>query len=625
MKVKLFALCVLSFAASNSQLLAQKTVKKPNILWILTDDQRKDSNGYYNQITTGKNDSPLGYIESPNLDALAKEGVVFPNMYCNSPACAPSRNGILAGKYPHHSGVYGFEYFNGEAEFFTKTMPQIMVENGYETSLFGKAGYRNKSVDKKSATKKTEDLYKGFYQKYVLDTELERGGVTDWNKETTYGKVNGKSAKIDTRMQFFYPNNVKKSWTTEDNISDAEKAIKASVEKELDILYHNASDGEESTLIIGGVNSMPADKTLDGNILTEYRNYLQNQNKPYQSLLGDKMAGADTSKPIFTSLSFHFPHTPVMPPKEFRDRFKDKVYKIPAFDKKEELSKLPKQLVDLYNKLRIDGYSYEDKQQAIRDYYAFCAFGDYIIGKAIAEFKAYSKKNNQEYMILYTCGDHGWQLGEQGIESKFSPWELSTHTTGILVSSDKKAVPAGKVYDGFAEYVDIMPTVLAAGGVDLKAKEYQFLDGFDLAEMYSNPKLNKDYIIGEINSVAGPRSYMRTKDFAFSMRPRPLNGGPGGRYKPNENVRWGLDAPRQEVQLAFYDLRKDPMERNNLANDKNYIALTDWFRAKLGNIILGDGRIECDWKQKNVYNTSTFALGADDKKIDIPKNIVPKI
>ncbi|MGA9639398.1 sulfatase-like hydrolase/transferase [Flavobacterium sp.] len=620
MKIYVLTVALVGFTSLTFKTNAQTPKKKPNILWILTDDQRKDSNGYYNMITSGKKDSPLGYVESPNLDSLAKEGIVFTNMYCNSPACAPSRNGILAGKYPHHSGVYGFEYFNGEAPFFTKTMPQVMAENGYETSLFGKAGYRNKSVDKKS-----KELYKGFYQQYVSDNELSRAGMTDWNNTTIYGKLpNGKSGKLDTRTEFYYPSGEKKSWSRESTISAEEKAIKASVEKELDILYHNTTDGEESGLIIGGVSPMPADKTLDGNILTEYLNYLKNQDKPYKSLQGLKMSGADSKKPIFTSLSFHFPHTPVMPPKEFRDRFKDKVYVIPEFDKKEELSKLPKQLVDLYNKLKIDDYSYKEKQQAIRDYYAFCAYGDFIIGKAIAEFKTYSKKNNQEYVILYTCGDHGWQLGEQGIESKFSPWDLSTHTTGILVSSNKKEVPAGKVYEGFAEYVDIMPTVLAAGGVDLSAKEYDFLDGNNIAELYANKKINKEYIIGEINSVAGPRAYMRTKDFAFSMRPRPLNGVPGGKYKPNENVRWGIDAPREEVQLALYDLRKDPMERNNVANDKKYIELTDWFRKKLGNIVLGDGRIECDWKQKDVYNRTDFALGADDKKINIPSAIIPK-
>ncbi|SNR30888.1 Arylsulfatase A [Lutibacter agarilyticus] len=596
---------------------AQQT-SKPNILWILTDDQRTDSNGYYNEITTGKNESPLGFVMSPNLDALSKEGTVFINMYCNSPACAPSRNSMITGKYPHHSGVYGFEYFTGKTDFFNKTLPQVMTENGYETTLFGKSGYRNKDVNKKDKTP-----YDAFYEQYITDNDLMRAGITDWYNPSVWGKVNGKNQKTDSRTEFFFPNGDKKSWSREKTISKEEQEVRKSVEAELDILYHYSKPG--SDLIIGGVNSMPADKTLDGNILTEYTSYLNNQGESYTNLLGNTMNGADAKKPLFTSLSFHFPHTPVMPPKEFRDLFKDKVYKIPEFDKEAELSKLPKQLVTLYEKLKIDDLSYEDKQQAIRDYYAFCAFGDYIIGKAIVEFKAYCKKHNQEYMIVYTSGDHGWQLGEQGIESKFAPWDLSTHTTAIIVSSDKSKVPTETVYEGFAEYVDIMPTIISAGGVNISAKEYDYLDGLDMGELIENKNINKDYIIGEINSVAGPRTYMRSKDFAFSMRPRPLNGAAGGRYEPNENVRWGLDAPRDEVQMALYDLRNDPMETNNVANDKEYIKLADWFRDKLGNIILGDGRIEVNWKKGNEYSISDFALGADDKKLEIPSKIIPKV
>ena len=108
------------------------------------------------------------------------------------------------------------------------------------------------------------------------------------------------------------------------------------------------------------------------------------------------------------------------------------------------------------------------------------------------------------------------------------------------------------------------------------------------------------------------------------MRPRPLNGNPGGRYVPNENIKWGLDAPREEVQMALYDLRNDPLEQNNIANDKKYMALADWFRIKLGAIVLGDGRIESNWKNKNDYKVSNFAKGSHDRKLDIPKNIIPK-
>ncbi|QVY66130.1 sulfatase-like hydrolase/transferase [Polaribacter sp. Q13] len=594
---------------------AQKN--KPNILWIMTDDQRKDSNAYFNEITTGTKESPLGYVESPSLDKLAKEGVVYPNMHCQSPGCAPSRAGIIMGKYSFRSGVYGFEYFHNNPDFFSQLLPDAMVDQGYQTVLFGKTGVRLKGYKSK---KPKEEM--GYYQQYVdYGQDLRRTGNTDWDNTSVWGKVNGKGQKVDSRVNFYYPDGTHKSFSRYETISDAEKKVKAEVEKELDILYAYTRSTED--LIIGGVNSMPAGKTLDGNILTEFVSYLKNENKGYKILNGRNFQGVDSSKPVFANLSFHFPHTPVMPPKEFRDRFKDKVYEIPEFDKK-ELKKLPKQLQDYYKKTKIDGLKYEEKQQAIRDYYAFCAYGDDLIGKAVEEFKAYSKKHKQEYVIVYVCGDHGWQLGEQGVEGKFSPWDLSTHTTAIVVASDKKTFPAGKVYDGFTEYVDIMPTILAAGGADLSEKKFDFLDGYDMGAVLSDKKLKRDYIIGEINHVVGPRAYIKTKDFTFSMQTRPHRGKASKKYPPNVNIKWGIDAPREEVQMALYDLRVDSKERNNVANDKEYVALADWFRKKLGNIVLGDGRVECDWTKGNDFNISNFAKGADDKRIDIPNKIIPK-
>jgi hypothetical protein len=141
----------------------------------------------------------------------------------------------------------------------------------------------------------------------------------------------------------------------------------------------------------------------------------------------------------------------------------------------------------------------------------------------------------------------------------------------------------------------------------------------------NDPTKKRDYVLGEINQVGGPRAFIRTEEFAFSMKTRHHWGRPGKHYPPNENIRWGLDAPRNDVDMALYDLRIDPMERNNIANTEEYIELADWFRVKLGNIILGDGRVEVDWWQENVYAISGFAAGADDKKIAIPQELIPAV
>ena len=75
--------------------------------------------------------------------------------------------------------------------------------------------------------------------------------------------------------------------------------------------------------------------------------------------------------------------------------------------------------------------------------------------------------------------------------------------------------------------------------------------------------------------------------------------------------------------MTLYDLETDPLERNNVAYQKDYEELAAWFRNKLGRIVLGDGRIECDWSQENAYALGDFAPGADDKQADIPAELIP--
>ena len=63
---------------------------KPNILWICTDQQRFDTLGCYGN----------KFVKTPNIDTLAKEGVLFENAFSQSPICTPSRGCFLTGRYP---------------------------------------------------------------------------------------------------------------------------------------------------------------------------------------------------------------------------------------------------------------------------------------------------------------------------------------------------------------------------------------------------------------------------------------------------------------------------------------------------------------------------------------------
>ena len=108
--------------------------QQPNVLWILTDDQRYDSIGAFNRILHGRDHSELGYVESPNVDRLAAMGTTFINTYCQAPGCAPSRASMHYGRYPFRSGVYEFEYHNNNAEHCQPTLPEQMVKLGYSHS-----------------------------------------------------------------------------------------------------------------------------------------------------------------------------------------------------------------------------------------------------------------------------------------------------------------------------------------------------------------------------------------------------------------------------------------------------------------------------------------------------------
>ncbi|MDF7822377.1 sulfatase-like hydrolase/transferase [Pontiellaceae bacterium B12227] len=603
---------------------------KPNVLWIITDDQRADSISAFNQAEYGTKESPLGYVESPNVDALAREGVLFTHAICNSPACGPSRGSMHSGRYPFRNGHYAFETTHQSADFVRPVTHQVMREQGYQTAIIGKTGAYIYTYPGEHYA--GEDEIYGLRIHFKHD--LQKNGIGDIYTSAYWS--NGEGSPVNgTTETVLYPDGTKRKYIlslTKGTVSAEDLAQRNKTTKDHDLL--RSYTRSNPNLILGGLNPQPAGQTVDGGIVKAFKDYLKNENKTYKTDFKREITGVDPDKPLFVNLGFHLPHTPVLPPKSFRERFANKNYRVPDFDRT-ELDKLPPQLKQMYNAMKILGTSPEEidskkaltpaeVQTAIQDYYAFCAYGDSLIGESVEAFKAYCKKHNQEYVIIYTIGDHGWHLGEQGIEAKFTGWRQSIHNAALVVSSDKQMYPAGKVCDTLTEFVDFAPTILAAGGVNIHDKRFDYLDGCNLEEVYKGKVNERDYAVGEMNLVIGPRAYLRSKDFGFSMRTR----NTWERAKEgtlNNDIQWALTCPVEKAELALYDLRNDPLERNNVASDPEYAALAEWFRTKLGNIVLGDGRVECDWSKKNLYNTSNFAKGADDKKLDIPAELIPKI
>lgn len=118
--------------------------KKPNILFILLDDM-----GWRDLACTGST-----FYETPNIDRLAREGMVFPNAYASCPVCSPSRASFLTGKYPARVGVTDWIDMTGECHPLkgklidapylkhipegARTLAQCLQEEGYATWHVGK-------------------------------------------------------------------------------------------------------------------------------------------------------------------------------------------------------------------------------------------------------------------------------------------------------------------------------------------------------------------------------------------------------------------------------------------------------------------------------------------------------
>ncbi len=588
---------------------------KPNVLWILTDDHRYDSVRAFNQMLHGREMSELGYVESPNTDRLAKMGTTFINTYCQAQGCAPSRASMHYGRYPFRSGIFEFEYHNNNAEHCRPALPESMAELGYQTTHVGKLGVRVKTIKGAGQWAAQHPIYQqSFYFK-----DLAKAGLCGWGKGWTT-EVNGK--KLDKPIQsleyFVTPDGEFEycSLELEKLMPDLAGTCADTIEK-YDLLRHyNKKKGKhlDKGMILSGVSSREAGKTRDGYYASIFADYLKNPNRKF-TVGSLEYEGVDTSKPLFCHIGFDFPHTPVLPPGDYRERFRKHQYVVPELAP-DELKTMPAQLKKMRGYGASDHFTDAEKQAMIQDYYAFCAYGDTLVGQAADAFIEYSEAQEQPWTIVYVCGDHGWKLNDHGSVSKFTPWDVDAHNPIIIVSSDKQKFPAGKVVTDFAEFVDIAPTVLATGGADLGDEKFGYLDGQDMADIASGAVPARDYVIGESHAVTGPRAFIRTKDYVFSMQTRPTR-------KRGKDMDWALSASYEDLDPALYHMPSDPGEVNNLAFSSDHETIAMLMKEKLVNIVLGDNRVEVDWGGNKALGTtifrSNFAFGADDKQLILPR------
>ncbi|MFO7924286.1 MAG: sulfatase-like hydrolase/transferase, partial [Bacteroidales bacterium] len=147
-QIILFPASILLLASCQNHQSEADRIQKPNVLFILADDL-----GYHDLSCMGSE-----YYETPHIDRIASEGMIFTDGYANCQVCSPSRASIMSGKFPARHGITDWigaptgedwrkagrfnkllppEYVTHLAHEYI-TLPEAMKETGYKTFFAGK-------------------------------------------------------------------------------------------------------------------------------------------------------------------------------------------------------------------------------------------------------------------------------------------------------------------------------------------------------------------------------------------------------------------------------------------------------------------------------------------------------
>ncbi|MFH6767506.1 sulfatase [Gaetbulibacter aquiaggeris] len=140
-RLGLILIIVLQFFNCYSFQKIESLEVKPNVLIIYPDQLRRYSAGFWSESqyindVVGKPDPVL----TPNIDKIAKKGVVFTNAISNFPLCSPARGMLLSGMYPEQNGIWN-NCRTGRTESLKDDIPTItdlFFQAGYNTAYFGK-------------------------------------------------------------------------------------------------------------------------------------------------------------------------------------------------------------------------------------------------------------------------------------------------------------------------------------------------------------------------------------------------------------------------------------------------------------------------------------------------------
>ena len=368
-------------------------VEKPNVLFIAVDDMND---------WVGCLGGYGGKVHTPNIDQLAKHGMLFTNAHCAAPVCNPSRTAVLTGLRPSTTGIYDNGQWWRPAMPDVVTLPEYFARHGYEAVGGGKIFHHTPGFNP------PEQWHDYFPQ--VFDDP--------WHRPRPNNAFPVRGLAWPDSFPLCGLDNVRTGKRPPAN------------PREFDWGPLNKADLEMG----------------DGQMVSWAKDFLQKEH----------------DKPFFLAAGIFRPHLPWYAPKKYFDLYPlDAIVlpKVPA-DDLEDIPDAGQQL----SLNRGDEWQYLKREgrwrEAVRAYLASISFADAMVGELL---QALRQSPHAENTIVVLWSDHGWHLGEKHHWHKFTLWEESTRVPLVIaVPEDTKS--GGRTSQPVS-LIDLYPTLINLCGL----------------------------------------------------------------------------------------------------------------------------------------------------------------
>jgi len=489
-------------------LMAEEKDERPNILFIMSDDHAYQAISAY-----GSN-----LIQTPNIDRLAQEGVMFNQSFVSNSICGPSRACMLTGKLSHYNGFYG----NGDCfDADQMTFPKLLQKSGYQTAMIGKLHLSSypQGFDFWRILPEQGDYYNPDFIEMSGDTVRYPGYVTDLIGDFTLEWLQKKRDKEKPFCLFYHHKAPHREWLPAPRHFELFDSTKFELPETFfdDYKGRKAAQLQEMTIAT------------------------------HMNLTGDNKVEPIVAKDHPTDYAFG------------RDQYQLAISRMTKAQKEAWDKEYHQVSVDFQNKFKdLDEVSPEmaiwKYQRYMIDYLRCIASVDENVGRVLDYLDQNGLTENT--IVVYTS-DQGFYLGEHGWFDKRFMYEESFRTP-LLVRYPKKIKP-NRVSEALVQNIDYAPTFLDYAGISIPDS----IQGISLRGIFEDKQPNvRDAV------------YYHYYGFPAFHQVRRHYGIRTDRYKL---IHFYNDIDTWEL----YDLEKDKNELNNLIDDPLYEEIELSLREQL--------------------------------------------